>query len=103
MKLLFTGPLLDFSGFAHASRIFLRTLLQDNNIDVTARALKYDQLDTGQQFVPEQWLSDALNRDLQGIDMAIQMTTCNVEAVPVPGILNGLFTFLESSHIQTSW
>jgi hypothetical protein len=103
MKLLFTGPLLDFSGFAHASRIFLRTLLQDETIEVTARALKYDQLDAGQRFVPESWLSDTLQRDLQGIDMAIQMTTCNVEAVPIPGILNGLYTFLESSHIQISW
>jgi hypothetical protein len=103
MKLLFTGPLLDFSGFAHASRIFLRTLLQDETITVTARALKYDQLDPGQRFVPEPWLSNALQQDLQDVDMAIQMTTCNVEAVPIPGILNGLYTFLESSHIQVSW
>lgn len=103
MKLLFTGPLLDFSGFAHASRTFLHTLLQDSEIEVTARALKYDQLDVGQQFVAEPWLTNALKQDLQGVDMAIQMTTCNVEAVPVPGILNGLYTFLESSHIQLSW
>jgi hypothetical protein len=103
MKLLFTGPLLDFSGFATASRIFLRTLLQDETIDVTARALKYDQLDAGQQFKPKSWLTQALEKDLQGVDMAIQMTTCNVEAVPIPGILNGLYTFLESSHVQVSW
>jgi len=103
MKLLFTGPLLDFSGFAHASRIFLRTLLQDDNIVVTARALKYDQLDVGQAFKPDAWLSAVLARDLQDVDVAIQMTTCNVEAVPIPGILNGLYTFLESSHMQLSW
>lgn len=103
MKLLFTGPLLDFSGFAHASRSFLRTLLQDEKIDVVARVLKYDQLDAGQQFVPEEWLTTTLQKDLQNVDMAIQMTTCNVEAVPIPGILNGLYTFLESSHIQNSW
>lgn len=103
MKLLFTGPLLDFSGFAHASRIVLRTLIQDPAIEVTARALRYDQLDAGQGFVPEPWLKAALEKDLQNVDMAIQMTTCNVEAVPIPGILNGLYTFLESSHIQVSW
>lgn len=103
MKLLFTGPLLDFSGFAHASRVFLRTLLQDSDIEVTARALKYDQLDAGQSFVPESWLFEALQKDLQGVDMAIQMTTCNVEAVPIPGVVNGLYTFLESSHMQLSW
>jgi glycosyltransferase involved in cell wall biosynthesis len=103
MKLLFTGPLLDFSGFAHASRIFLRTLLQDPNIDVVARALQYDRLDAGQKFVPEPWLAGVLQKDLQGVNMCIQMTTCNVEAVPIPGILNGLYTFLESSHMQVSW
>lgn len=103
MKLLFTGPLLDFSGFAHASRMFLRTLLEDKEIDVVARPLKYDQLDPGQKFVPESWLFDTLQKDLQGVDMAIQMTTCNVEAVPVPGVLNGLYTFIESSHMQMSW
>jgi len=103
MKLLFTGPLQDFSGFATASRIFLRTLLQDDNIVVTARALKYDQLDVGQAFKPDAWLSAVLARDLQDVDVAIQMTTCNVEAVPIPGILNGLYTFLESSHMQLSW
>lgn len=103
MKLLFTGPLLDFSGFAFASRMFLKTILEDKSIDVVARALKYDQLDPGQKFLPETWLTTALSKDLQGVDMAIQMTTCNVEAVPVPGILNGLYTFLESSHMQVSW
>lgn len=103
MKLLFTGPLLDFSGFAHASRMFLRTLLQDPELTITARALKYDQLDPGQQFLPEPWLTTALANDLQGVDMAIQMTTSNVEAVPIPGVVNGLYTFLESSHIQVSW
>lgn len=103
MKLLFTGPLMDFSGFATASRLFLRTLLQDEMMEVTARALKYDRLDLGQSFVAESWLTEALQRDLQCVDMAIQMTTCNIEAVPIPGILNGLYTFLESSHMQVSW
>lgn len=103
MKLLFTGPLLDMSGFAHASRLFLHALLQDATMEVTARALKYDQLDAGQVFVAEPWLTEALHRDLQGVDMAIQMTTCNIEAVPIPGILNGLYTFLESSHMQVAW
>jgi len=103
MKLLFTGPLLDMSGFAHASRIFLKMLLQDKTIDVVARPLQYDQLDPGQKFEPEPWLADVLKKDLLNVDVAIQMTTCNIEAVPIPGVMNGLFTFLESSHMQTSW
>lgn len=103
MKLLFVGPLMDMSGFAHASRLFLQTLLQDKSIDITARALKYDQLDPGQKFVPEKWLFEVQQKDLQNVDVCIQMVTCNIEAVPIPGILNGLYTFLESSHMQLSW
>ena len=102
MKLLFTGPLLDFSGFATASRYFLRALTQ-GNIDVVARPLRYDQLDEGQKFETPGWMKPLLTKDLQEIDMAIQMTTCNVEAVPVPGILNGLYTFFETDRIQPLW
>jgi glycosyltransferase involved in cell wall biosynthesis len=103
MKLLFCGPVLDFSGFAHSSRNFLRCLQQDIELDVVVRALKYDKLDSGQEFVVESWLSEALKKDLQNIDACIQMTTCNVEAVPIPGICNGLYTFLETDRVQQSW
>lgn len=102
MKLLFTGPLLDFSGFAHASRNFLRALTQ-GDIDIVARPLRYDQLDEGQEFVQPDWMKPLLEKDLQNVDMAIQMTTCNIEAVPVPGILNGLYTFFETDRIQPAW
>lgn len=102
MKLLFTGPLLDFSGFAHASRLFLRTLAE-SDLELTARPLQYDQLDQGQAFVPEPWMAKLLQNDLQNVDMAIQMTTCNDEAVPIPGVLNGLYSFFESDRLQSSW
>jgi hypothetical protein len=101
MKLLFTGPLLDFSGFAHASRNFLHALVASNKFDLTARALKYDLADN--KFEPEPWLNALLKTDLQDVDMAIQMTTCNIEAQPVPGICNGLYTFLESDRLQAAW
>lgn len=103
MKLLFTGPLMDMSGFAHVSRHFLRALLQSNLLEVTARALRYDQLDNGQEFVTPPWMIPALQRDLQNIDIAIQMTTCNIEAQPVPGVCNGLYTFFETDRLQPSW
>ena len=103
MKLLYTGPLLDFSGFAHASRNLLRALLQGENLDIVARPLKYDALDEGQDFEVPEWMAPLLEKDLQGVDMALQMTTCNVEAVPVPGIPNGLYTFLETDRVQAAW
>lgn len=102
MKVLFTGPLLDFSGFAHASRLFLRALAESDLV-LTARPLQYDQLDPGQAFVPEPWMAKILQNDLQGVDMVIQMTTCNDEAVPVPGVVNALYTFFESDRLQASW
>ncbi len=102
MKLLFTGPLLDFSGFAHASRSVLRAL-NESDLELTARPLRYDKLDDGQEFTPDEWLSTLLKNDLQGVDMALQMTTSNVEAVPVPGVLNGLYSFFETDRLQPSW
>jgi glycosyltransferase involved in cell wall biosynthesis len=103
MKLLFTGPLKDFSGFATASRHFLQALNCNKALDVVARPLTYDQLDEGQRFEVPDWMAPLLQKDLQKVDMAIQMTTCNVEAVPVPGIPNGLYTFFETDRIQRSW
>ena len=102
MKVLFTGPLLDFSGFGHFSRIFLKSL-NESDIELTARPLKYDQLDPGQEFQPPIWLNKLLEKDLQNVDLALQCTTCNVEAVPVPGVCNGLYTFFESDRLQVAW
>lgn len=102
MKLLFTGPLKDFSGFATASRNFLHCL-SESDFDVVARPLQYDQLDEGQKFETPEWMSPLLDNDLQDVDMAIQMTTCNVEAVPIPGVLNGLYSFFETDRIQPAW
>lgn len=103
MKLLFTGPLLDFSGFAHCSRHFLRTLIQDSQVDVVARALRYDQLDAGKEFSIPDWMQPLLSKDLLNVDVAIQMTTSNIEAQPIPGVCNGLYTFFETDRLQPSW
>lgn len=103
MRILFTGPLLDFSGFAHASRDLLRAINFDPRTDVVARPLRYDQLDSGQVFQTPDWMKPLLEKELDGIELALQMTTCNVEAVPVPGIPNGLYTFFETDRIQTAW
>jgi hypothetical protein len=102
MKLLLVGPLLDFSGFAHASRNLLRAL-NESDIDLVARPLRYDRLDEGQEFTPPEWLDTLLKKDLQGVDMVLQITTSNNEAVPVPGVLNGLYTFFETDRLQPLW
>lgn len=103
MKILFTGPIQDFSGFAHVSRNFLHMLLQNPQLDVVARPLRYDQLDQGQKFQTPDWMVLPLGKQLVNIDMVIQMTTCNVEAQPVPGVCNGLYTFFETDRLQPAW
>jgi len=103
MKLLLTGPLLDFSGFAHASRDILRMLLESDELDIVIRPLRYDQLDPGQEFEVPDWMQPLLEKDLMNVDMVLQITTCNVEAVPIPGVVNGLYTFFETNRLQPNW
>lgn len=108
MKICFTGPLLDFSGFATASRNILQALTvaaadPAADLQLTARALRYDMADPGSEFKPEPWLSSLLKEPLSDVDFLIQATTCNVEAVPKPGVLNGLYTFFELDRIPGQW
>ena len=103
MKILFVGPLLDFSGFGHASRGYLRMLTQ-MDAEIVARPLRYDALDPGQTFDVPEWMQPLLDGDItQGVDFVIQMTTCNIEAVPAPGVCNALYTFFESDRLQPAW
>ena len=102
MKVLFSGPTLDFSGFGHASRDFLRALAHGDH-DVVVRPLKYDSLDSGQTFKVPDWMRPLLLKDLNNVNLVIQMTTSNIEAVPAPGVCNALYTFLESDRLQRSW
>lgn len=101
MKILFAGPLLDMSGFATASRHFLQAI-SHNNENVAARAITYDKRDNANQFVLPAWLKILLDKPMENIDMLIQMTTPN-EAVPCPGVCNGLYTFLESDRTSAQW
>jgi glycosyltransferase involved in cell wall biosynthesis len=59
--------------------------------------------DPGSEFKPEPWLSEMLKQPLQDVDFLIQATTCNIEAVPKPGVLNALYTFFELDRIPTHW
>lgn len=102
MKICFIAPLQDYSGYASFSRLFLKTM-QAGGLDVVARALKYDQLDSESQYKEEPWLTEALNKPLEGIEMVIQCTTPNIEAQPKPGLINGLYFFWETDRLPPSW
>ena len=99
MKICFAGPLLDFSGFAHAARGMLRGLVHAG-ADIVARSISYD---SGGNYEPEKWMLPLLEESLDNVDIFIQSTTCNIEANPKPGICNGLYTFLELDRIPVQW
>ncbi len=103
MKLLFTGPLKDFSGFAHASRLLLKSVYL-GGIDVVARTITYDKLDSGQKIDIEPWMEECLGKDItKDVDVSLQMTTCNIEANIVSGVMNILYSFFETDRIPNSW
>jgi len=106
MKICFAGPLTGFSGFSHAARNFLRALLfsaDKFDLTITARDLKYDIADPGTEFQTPPWLHELLHNDINNVDMLIQSTTCNIEAVPKPGVCNALYTFFELDRIPPHW
>lgn len=102
MKVAFAGPLQDLSGFATASRALLKTL-HHAGIDLVARALKYDQADKGTDYIPPEWMTELFKKPLIGIDLLIQSTTPNIEAVPAPGVCNAIYTFIETDRIPQHW
>lgn len=102
MKICFTGPLLGFSGFSTASRNVLHAL-HNAGANLVARNLVYDIADPGTEFKTPDWLAAHLKKPLVDIDFLIQATTCNVEAVPKPGIFNALYTFFELDRIPGHW
>jgi glycosyltransferase involved in cell wall biosynthesis len=79
------------------------TLLESDEHEVVARALQYDSLDSGQTVDMPESVEAAMRGDINDVDMLIQMTTSNIEAVPKPGVCNALYTFVEMDRIQVSW
>ncbi len=102
MKICFIAPLQDYSGYATFSRIFLKTL-DSCNFDLTARALKYDSLDNPDQYKEDERQTELLSRPLQDIQMVIQNTTPNIEAIPKLGLINGIYFFWESDRLPPAW
>lgn len=102
MKLLLCGPICDFSGYSTFSRNLAKSLSYANS-DLVLRAISYDQRDNGDKFIPPSWMDLALKRPLQDIDLLLQVTTPNIEAVPKPGICNGLAFFWESDRLPPTW
>lgn len=104
VKVLFTGPLLDSSGFGEASRILLKTLCEDSRIEVSARHINYDIPDKPYSHAFSNKVKESFSRSItDDIEVFIQCTTCNIEATPKPGVVNVLYTFVEIDKLPNSW
>jgi glycosyltransferase involved in cell wall biosynthesis len=96
-KVLFVGPLKDFSGYASVSRDYVRAL-DSAGLVLTTRDLRYDG-GSYKKNVAEKLMA---KRDAQNIDIVIQQTTPN-EMEPKPGCFNvGIFCW-ETDRIPEEW
>lgn len=96
-KILFVGPLRDFSGYANVARNYVRAL-NDVGLKLVTRDLRYDGGRYKRNFT-EKLLA---RRDAQGVDIVIQQTTPN-EMEPKPGCFNvGVFCW-ETDRIPDEW
>jgi glycosyltransferase involved in cell wall biosynthesis len=96
-KMLFVGPLRDFSGYASVARDYVRALNDAGSFLVT-RDLCYD----GGKYKKNPFEKMVAGRDTQDVQIVIQQTTPN-EMEPKPGCFNvGIFCW-ETDKIPEQW
>jgi len=97
VKILYVAPLRDFSGYASASRDYVRAL-DSIGAHVTTRDLIYD----GGNYERDRRESELANRAIDNVEILIQQTTPN-EMEPMPGVFNvGAFCW-ETDTIPQLW
>lgn len=96
-KILFVGPLKDFSGYANAARHYVNAL-DANGCNLVTRHLKYD----GGQYKPTDRQRELEDRDLQNVDIIIQQTTPN-ETERKDGVFNVNMFCWETDRIPDEW
>lgn len=104
MKILYIAPFRDFSGYATASRGYLRALDQAG-ADLVARAIRYDQADPGSTYKVTDREQELLSRPLNNVDVIIQHTTPNeCRLLPsVDGKTNIAVVAWETTRIPGYW
>lgn len=96
-KVLFVGPLKDFSGYASASRDYVRAL-NDAGVSLATRDLVYD----GGKYKKNALEQTIASRSAQGVNIVVQQTTPN-EMEPKSGCFNvGVFCW-ETDRIPEPW
>lgn len=100
-KILYIAPVRDFSGYATASRGYVRAL-HEAGADLVVRPVRYDQADPGTAYKPTDLERELLRRDLNGVDVVIQHITPN-EMRPVVGKTNIAVVAWETTRIPAYW
>lgn len=100
-KILYIGPVRDFSGYATAARGYIRALHQAG-ADLTVRPVRYDQADPGTAYKPTPLESALLQKSLHGVDVVIQHLTPNEMRI-APGKTNIAVVAWETDRIPQYW
>jgi glycosyltransferase involved in cell wall biosynthesis len=100
-KILYIAPVRDFSGYATASRGYIRALYQAG-ADLVVRPVRYDKADPGTEYKPTDVERELLRRDLHNIDIVIQHVTPN-EMRPIEGKINIAVVAWETTRIPPYW
>jgi glycosyltransferase involved in cell wall biosynthesis len=96
-KILYVAPLRDFSGYATASRDYVRAL-DSVGCNIVTRTLNYD----GGQCELSNREKELINKDLQDVDIVIQHTTPN-ETVRKDGLFNVCYFAWETDRVPDEW
>jgi glycosyltransferase involved in cell wall biosynthesis len=96
-KILYIGPLKDFSGYAHAARDYIRAL-DKAGCNLVTRAVTYD----GGRYKFSAREEELFGRDTNGVDIVIQQTTPN-ETQRKPGVFNVNYFAWETDRVPVEW
>lgn len=96
-KVVYVGPLRDFSGYAHAARDYVRAL-DAEGVDVATRDVIYD----GGSYKRTDREEELANKSVQDIDILIQHTTPN-ETEPKEGVFNVSIFCWETDLVPQPW
>ena len=100
-KILYIGPVRDFSGYATAARGYIRAL-HEAGANLVVRPVRYDQADPGTSYKVTDLERDLLRKDLKDVDVVIQHLTPN-EMRPAAGKVNIAVVAWETDRIPGYW
>lgn len=96
-KILYVGPIRDFSGYATAARNYVRAL-NDSGCNLATRALRYDGGNTPMSAV-EKTLN---NKDINDVDIVLCHTTPNEQEIK-EGVFNCCYFAWETDRVPDEW